>query len=859
MAKKPFKVSARTARLIGRENVSNAEGALIELIKNSYDADSPVCVLFFDIKYDAIPVTLDSQAYQQLIKEASRIPHSNTGPSLIEEYYANTENEGFRLRAGLEDLDTRRLEIFFKSKNKLIIADAGDGMTENIIDKHWMTIGTDNKLSDAFTISGRVRAGAKGIGRFALDRLGSKCKMITSPKDLNGVGYIWSVNWEDFEIEDAVIGEVSADFQKIAGLNYRLEIVKEINNANFNRVLTDQPAKFKSGTLLKVSELRDWWTRKDLEMLYKNLQILSPPTANAKFEIFLLSSREESNFGRVDNDEFNDFDYKLFAKVNKDTTIDITIKRDEFQLNKINAEIFKRSKFQEEPYTYSNFSKKEFKIETTIESLFPEEDENKLAVEAQKLGEFDFTFYFLKNRAVEKDKIRFSYKNFNANFRSEWLKKFGGIKVFRDNFRVRPYGEIDNTSFDWLLLGERQSVSPAGITKKGGGWRVSPNQVAGVVNISRLSNLDFEDKSSREGFQENSTFSLFKKLLLKIISEFEWDRHVVMREMELFLQDSKNEAAAKQGADEILENEEDKSVEALAKEESKKDKEEVTRERDTFKTAYSSLKTQLEDAEEEIRILSALATTGLVIASFAHEFNSLKNQMTRRINYLRNNLLELLNEKKLAKQIEPRKNPFIQLNKFKEVDSKLKHWLDFSLATIRKDKRRATNITLSSYLQEFETIWKDVFHTRKVNFSYSISEPVSMKVKAFMIDVDSIFNNLLINSFNAFEAKGFVGIREIIVTVNASGSSLENEKQYLNIVYEDTGPGLAAKIRNPYDILKKGFTTKLDSSGNEIGTGLGMWIVDEAVSYYGGTIEIPKKSTGFEIIIRLPINLSDKK
>ena len=43
MARIPFNVSAKTARLIGRENVSNLEGALIELIKNTYDADAKKC------------------------------------------------------------------------------------------------------------------------------------------------------------------------------------------------------------------------------------------------------------------------------------------------------------------------------------------------------------------------------------------------------------------------------------------------------------------------------------------------------------------------------------------------------------------------------------------------------------------------------------------------------------------------------------------------------------------------------------------------------------------------------------------------------------------------------------------------
>ena len=43
-----FKVSARTARLIGRENVATSKGAIIELVKNGYDADSQFSLVFID-------------------------------------------------------------------------------------------------------------------------------------------------------------------------------------------------------------------------------------------------------------------------------------------------------------------------------------------------------------------------------------------------------------------------------------------------------------------------------------------------------------------------------------------------------------------------------------------------------------------------------------------------------------------------------------------------------------------------------------------------------------------------------------------------------------------------------------------
>ena len=48
MSKISFTVSARTARLIGRENIASSKGAIIELVKNCYDADSKICIVYFD-------------------------------------------------------------------------------------------------------------------------------------------------------------------------------------------------------------------------------------------------------------------------------------------------------------------------------------------------------------------------------------------------------------------------------------------------------------------------------------------------------------------------------------------------------------------------------------------------------------------------------------------------------------------------------------------------------------------------------------------------------------------------------------------------------------------------------------------
>lgn len=120
---------------------------------------------------------------------------------------------------------------------------------------------------------------------------------------------------------------------------------------------------------------------------------------------------------------------------------------------------------------------------------------------------------------------KYPYKTFSTANRKAWLKKFGGVKIFRDDFRIRPYGENGE---DWLKLGERQSQSPGGAGQRLGGYRIGPNQIAGTINISRVYNISFQDKSGREGIIENDVFELFKNVIKEIIAFFEKDRNIIM-------------------------------------------------------------------------------------------------------------------------------------------------------------------------------------------------------------------------------------------------------------------------------------------------------------------------------------------
>lgn len=84
-----FNVSPRFSQLIGRQLISNPTVAVLEIVKNSYDADAnDINVIFEDIK---------------------------------------------------------------SQNGRIIIDDDGDGMTFDDLKSKWMVIGTDNKLHTTYT------------------------------------------------------------------------------------------------------------------------------------------------------------------------------------------------------------------------------------------------------------------------------------------------------------------------------------------------------------------------------------------------------------------------------------------------------------------------------------------------------------------------------------------------------------------------------------------------------------------------------------------------------------------------------------------------------------------------------------
>lgn len=740
MGKKiPFNVNAYTARLIGRENVSTLDGAILELVKNTYDADADKCILYYD-----------------------------------------------------------------ELENALYLMDNGTGMTEEIIEKHWMTIGNSSKHTNYITNNGRIQTGAKGIGRFALDRVSDNCVMYTKNHPNNNI-IEWRVNWNNFERVNNLT-DVTAEINYLD--NNKLSECLSIHNEDLNNILSKYFVK--TGTIFKLTNLREIWNDDLINQIKKSLSSLIPPGIENEFAIYFFSKDSKSEEDAlVVSESIDKYDYKIEFKVYENKRIDIFISRNEFDLGKDIDEIIRKAEFLTEDKEY--FLGKKKIISTNIDSM--------LTYDIDDLGKFDGILYFNKIQTSKDDAKKYYYKDITG--RKNYSRIFGGIKLYRDGFRVRPYGEIESSGYDWLLLGARNNGSAA-ISHPTNRWKVSPEQITGVINISRI-NINLPDQANRQGIVETKQFKALRDIIISIISKFEDDRQEVGRK---FARLYEKEHPTKNIEEEI-------NSKARKNENKTKNTENVTIEAKKAKILMDKKDEEIKNLEDENKMLRNLATTGIISNQYIHETNQAVNNIGLTIT----TIWDLLEDNNIEKAFE-------FLEETEQYIKKLNSWFDVTIRSIRRDKRKMKFTDIGALVNEQIKIWKEVLKNQKIKINFTSDENL-MEIKCFPYEIESIISNLIANSVYAFS-----GIENKIITIN-----MQNSNEGIIIHYEDNGPGLVKAYKDePKKILEAFETNKRNSLNEKIGTGMGMWIINNIVNDYDGVIDLEKNKSidkGFYIDIKL--------
>ncbi|WP_445721509.1 ATP-binding protein [Flavobacterium sp.] len=807
MARINFKVSARAGKLFGRENFSNPEGAIIELVKNSYDADAKNCFVFFDIPTRKI-----------------------------------------------KDSDGKVFEIPVKEKSVLYIIDNGEGMSDEVIKNHWMQIGTGNKENDYVSDDNRTKTGAKGIGRFALDRLGFETEMWTISKhDKNMIGSYWTMDWNQFDESEKAISQIEAELETIE-IELKSKIKKLTNNSRLVEDIIEN-IEFKTGTIIKISNLKDDWFNVETSSVFKSLEALIPPKElNIPFEVYFKHFQQIKEFGKVETAFFNDFDYKLKASYNAESLkVDFEITRNEIDVKSLRKKYPDVYKTKSPPYDLKSLEDKTFTYSKSIDKILKWKITDSSKKLLKDVGSFDLTFYYLKySNSFKED---YPYKPVIASERKSTLDRFGGVKIYRDSFRVRPYGDPNN---DWLKLGARVAQSPAGAGQRIGDWRVRPEQTAGIITISRKNNPFLIDKSDRGSLQENDAFEKFKDIIIGCIHEFEFDRTKMLNP--LYLKNKNEEEVKKEKeiqkravilANRIVEERKKVEIAIYGKRnkpdlfQEKKEEEEKRSYEQAFKETFKAIDDEKAEKEnQEIVQVRSLASLGLVVSSFAHELKEIKD-----------NALEIKELEEIFKTIVLENNKVSDEYKdgidiielLKENSDKIIHWVDYALTAIRKDKRTRGKFEFSPFLKSLEQSWNRIFRKKDINLN--IIDNLSQSIydfRAFEMDISTIFTNLINNSIDSFNNLNEIQERNIDIVISIKG-------EYLEIIYSDNGVGLDKVFEDKDEIFLPFKTAKRDRMGKEIGTGLGMYLVKSVIDDNNGTIDILNPEIGFSVSILFPI------
>lgn len=757
-----FDVDAYTARLIGRENVSKLEGAVLEIVKNAYDADASVCCL----------------------------------------YYSNT-------------------------KDCVYIVDNGCGMKEEVLRTHWMTIGNSSKKDSYVTKNGRIQTGAKGIGRFALDRMSDQCDMLTISEE---GGLEWIVDWRDFDGRKR-ISEVKA---RVYDTDVRL--LEHVGIGSWkNKAVAAEVRKYNfggTGTAFRLTRLHDIWNERTMKHLRNHLENLLPPDVIQNFRILFFDDTTSAEEALITSANVESYDYRINFQVTANL-VDIQIIRNEFDFRGEEQEVYREAGFDEQEQAYLQGEKKEEFF--TMEEIGEREN---------VIGDFEGILYFYKISQNKKDQERFYYKDITG--RANLAKKFGGIKLYRDQFRVRPYGEYGDNDFDWLELSARRNRSPAGLGKNNGNWRVGSEQILGTVSISRK-NLNLEDAANRNGIQEGIGFSQLKRILLFVIAEFERDRQSVGRKLARYAEKKDRLAAELEKMRQLAEKRKKWEAEQSAGKQSEKTTEAEERlqhsgmppsanPEDVMNLVTNMEQKQEEELEElrnENKMLQALATTGIITNMFMHEIRTSTNNIGIELNAAYE-AIEYDNDVAYALQ---------NILRAIRVKKNFASWFGITIESIKKDKRRRRKHNIQTMLGQYMITWKDILDKSSTAFIYECDPDIELW--CFEFDIENIISNLIANSLASFDREMDRKLEKREICLNIS------RLEYgLSMDYRDSGWGLISKYKKRPELILEPFESghHFDGEDEDDGTGMGMWIVNRTISEYNGTIDLSKNQrteTGF--------------
>jgi signal transduction histidine kinase len=476
---KQFVISAHVVRQLGEQLVSDEVTALIELVKNAYDADA-------------------------------------RGVSIIVNTTANYTDENLYELANEQPPVTGYIQI----------KDTGTGMDETDVTKGWLHISFSVKrgASQSGLVTpkhGRSFLGSKGVGRLSAQRLGNRLDLFSLKEYLvdekenkwqkASEGVHVGINWNDFQ-ENVRLQDVKVQFE------------------------TWLPKNGRAGTKLVITDLQNAQAWQQLEsrtaLVSKLAQLISPFEPAKAFRIDL----------EIDNKPYDLFELTKGVRDTAVSSYNFAFTGDELILRgRIKSSLFRGGNTAQEALDYQMLIAAdngadffEFLSETkSISGLKKGEGmwflEYEIRLQAasllssvsnivaedglESLHAFQTPGPFhgeIDQLAYENDEVDSSATIFTrlGEYKA-YVRRQAGVRVYRDGFGIRPYGLDGN---DWMGF-------QAGTTSGKSFYGLRPKNIIGYISLTAKENAILEEKTDREGFVLNPASRNFFTLVFRIRDE----------------------------------------------------------------------------------------------------------------------------------------------------------------------------------------------------------------------------------------------------------------------------------------------------------------------------------------------------
>ena len=703
-----FSVDASHISRLGLELVGKQETAVAELVKNGYDADATKVELIFE----------------------------------------NVEDKGGTLH----------------------IVDNGHGMTRNQLIKGFMRISTSDKVESPRSPKyERQRAGRKGIGRFAAQRLGTRLTVATQTED-SDQALVLQIDWDDY----------TAD--------------KDLSTVSNRMKFADKWAPH--GTRLTIGNLRDRWTEAEIRRSFRYIANLLQPFPLARHT---RSDLEDPGFKAAFYKEENGQRQAI-----ADEQSDI--------LGHAVAVI--EGRIDDNGRGYWSLTSR----------LYPEYDEAEKPLSSEKTGSENLF------SAMQGTKVSFKAHFFLTapdcvpkvamGTVKTTLDRVGGIRLYRNGFRVLPYGEPGD---DWLSIDKEHMVAKELPP-------VRNNRFIGFVEVADPDGICFEETSSREGLVENAAFGELSQFVSRALKS---GIHVFREARKQEKEEKKQFEKANDPVEEVISIvDELRSQKITANAGFSSEKDLSARILDLGQTA--------QDLLEENALLRILSSMGLAIAEFTHEIRHILAAIFANMGRLEPFLSE---HEKARDAVEGMKLGLASLKSYA-------HYFDEAISD--NVYRELEPLELRDVVTAFIEVVRPVLERNKI----LLANPDIRGYDLFMRPMHksewaSILFNLYTNSLKAIRRTGERGRLSI-------NGGKDGEMVFLE--FADNGDGIREEYKDR--VFNAFFTTstppsmQATESEQLTGTGLGLKIVKDIVEALDGRITLVNPPAGYATCFRIEIPMA---